>query len=433
VSAGCAARVVPVPAPAAPLHPEFVYPSLPSATPREQATLIENGWRFLQADNFRNATRAFQDVLKRQSSFHPAEAGLGYVNLAERNPQSALGHFDRALQSSSDYVPALVGRGQALLALNRDADALASFEAALKLDGSLTDLKSRVEVLRFRGLQANLARASAASAAGDWAGARAAYEQAIAASPDSAFLFRDLAIVERKAGETAAALEHLTKAIALDANDARAHAELGAILAEHGDTTGALASYEKARAIDPAEVPAETIARLRERAALAKLPAEFAAISTSAAVNRADLAALLGVRLAPLLAQTRSQAVVVTDVRNNWAREWIFEVVQAGLMETQPNYTFQPAAVMRRGDIAQTVSRVLTLIAARYPTRAKPWQSAAPAIKDVPPGHLSHQAASQAVASGVMALDNGAFQLLRPVSGAEAVEIVSRLEALARP
>jgi hypothetical protein len=102
-------------------------------------------------------------------------------------------------------------------------------------------------------------------------------------------------------------------------------------------------------------------------------------------------------------------------------------------METQPNYTFQPAAVMRRGDIAQTVSRVLALIAARYPTRAKPWQSAAPAISDVPPGHLSHQAASQAVASGVMALDNGAFQLLRPVSGAEAVEIVSRLEALARP
>ncbi len=245
VSAACASRVVTVPPPVTPLHPEFVYPSVPAAATTEHATLIENGWRFLQADNFRAATRAFQDVLKREASFHPAEAGLGYVNLASRNPQDAVDHFDRALQAAGDYVPALVGRGQALLALDRDADALTSFEAALKVDASLTDLKARVGVLRLRGLQANVARASAASAAGDWAGARAAYEQAIAASPDSAFLYRDLAGVERKAGETTAALEHLTKAIALDPNDARAHAELGAILAEQGDTAGALAAYKK--------------------------------------------------------------------------------------------------------------------------------------------------------------------------------------------
>ncbi len=180
-------------------------------------------------------------------------------------------------------------------------------------------------------------------------------------------------------------------------------------------------------------MPADTLTRLREREALVKLPPQFAAIGTTSAVSRADVAALLGVRLAPLLSQTRSQAVVVTDVRTNWARDWILEVVQAGVMETQPNYTFQPAAIMRRGDIAPIVARVLSLIAARYPSRARPWQSAAPSISDVPPGHLSHQAASQAVAAGVMPLEDGAFQLLRPVSGAEAVEIVGRLEALARP
>ena len=39
---------------------------------------------------------------------------------------------------------------------------------------------------------------------------------------------------------------------------------------------------------------------------------------------------------------------------------------------------------------------------------------------------------SVAVASGVMALESGAFGLLEPVTGAEAVDVIGRLEALAR-
>jgi hypothetical protein len=106
--------------------------------------------------------------------------------------------------------------------------------------------------------------------------------------------------------------------------------------------------------------------------------------------------------------------------------------VRGGLMETQPNYSFDPAARMRRGDVARIVARVLAVIAAERPSRAKVWQDTAPNIADVNPSHLSYPAVSQAVASGVMPLDNGSFGLLRPVSGAEAVAIVARLEALAK-
>jgi hypothetical protein len=101
-------------------------------------------------------------------------------------------------------------------------------------------------------------------------------------------------------------------------------------------------------------------------------------------------------------------------------------------MDTQPNYTFQPAARVRRGDLAHTVSRALALIAAQNPAAAERWKAAQVNIADVPPGHLSYPAVSQAVASGVMPLaEDGTFQLLRPVTGAEATEIVSRLESIA--
>jgi tetratricopeptide (TPR) repeat protein len=430
--AGCAAKTVAPVAPSAPRHPELLALHVPENTAPEHAALIDTAWRHLQADNLRHAETTFKEVLRRYPGFHPAETGLGYVNRLETKAKEAVLHFDRALMRATDYVPALHGRGEALLELNRDGDALASFEAALKADPSLTDLKGRIEVLRFRAVQDNLARAKAATEAARWDEARAAYLQALAASPESAFLYRDLGIVERKAGDPASALEHLRKAVAIDANDARAYAQIGAILEEQSDVAGALEAYEKAEAIDPSEV-AGVLSALRERAALASLPAEYRAIGDSDNVTRAELAALIGVRLSDILALAPLRQVVITDVRRNWAQAWIANVVRAGLMDTQPNYTFEPAARMRRGDVARAVARVLALIAAQRPSRAKIWQDTVPNIADVHPDHLSYAAVSQAVASGVMPLDNGLFELLRPVSGAEAVAIVARLEALAEP
>jgi hypothetical protein len=140
------------------------------------------------------------------------------------------------------------------------------------------------------------------------------------------------------------------------------------------------------------------------------------------------------VRLQALLAQTPQRQVVVTDVRGHWAQSWILPVVRAGVMETQPNYTFQPAIRVRRGDLAQIVSRALAVIAAQKPAAARAWEGARPNISDVPPGHLSYPGVSQAIASGVMPLlSDGSFQLLRPVTGAEALEVITRLEALAKP
>jgi tetratricopeptide (TPR) repeat protein len=430
---GCAARTVMPPAPVTPRYPDFRYPNVPDGAESIQVTRIERGWRYLQADNQRNAEREFEAALKLQPSFHPASTGLGYLELARRQAQDAVAHFDRALEADATYAPALVGRGRALLELGRDGEALASFEAAVNADPSLSDLQSRIQVLRFRAVQENLARAKAASDAGRWAEARAAYTQAIAASPESAFLYRDLGHVERKAGEQAVALEQFRKAVALDPQDAVSYAQIAGILEEQGDIVGALAAYDKAASIDPDEVSPEHIRKLRDAEALSKMPPEYRAIPSSETATRGELAALIGVRLAPLLERTQQRQVVVTDVRTHWAQDWITGVVRAGIMDTQPNYTFQPNARVRRGDLAQTVARVLTLIGVTKPAVSKTWQGAKQKIADVPAGHLSYPFVSVAVASGVMPLsENGTFQLLRPVTGAEIVEVVSRLEALAK-
>lgn len=396
-------------------------------------TRIDRGWQYLQLDDHRNAEREFSAVLKQQPSFHPAETAMAYLAMARGNEKDAAARFDRALQADAAYVPALIGRGQVMLELDRDADALASFEAALAKDPSLTDLKSRVDVLRFRATQEMLGRAKSATDARRFDEAASIYRQAIAASPDSGFLYRDLAAVEQKAGQTANALEHYRRAVELDPNDARSHAGIGAILDAQGDVTGAIAAYDKARALDASEVPESVMARLRAAAALAKQPAEYRAIAERAQVTRADIAALIGVRLDALIQRAKPRQAIITDVRGHWAQAWISPVVRSGVMDTLPNYEFEPSRLVRRNELATTVSRLLTLIAASKPQQALKWQGSRVTINDVSSTHLSYPAVSAAVASGVMPLSSGNFDLLRGVTGAEALEIIGRLEALARP
>ena len=145
----CAPKAVPVVV-GAPKHPEFMFPAVPEGTLPALSGRLDRGWQYFQLDDLRSAEREFGAALKQQATFYPADAAMGYVALARGNEAEALTRFDRALATEATYVPALVGRGQALLEMDRVGDALVSFETALAKDPLLTDLKGRVELLRFR-------------------------------------------------------------------------------------------------------------------------------------------------------------------------------------------------------------------------------------------------------------------------------------------
>jgi tetratricopeptide (TPR) repeat protein len=425
----CAARVATPPVVGAPQFPEFVFPAALDAD-RATATRHQQAWQWLQAGNLRTADREFGAILRRRPGYGPAEAGMGYVELARREPGDALERFDRALQSIAGYAPALVGRAQALVALGRDAEALAAYEAAAAADPSL-DLGTRIAVLRFRGAGDAVGQARKAAAAGRLEAARTAYLQAIDGSPESGFLYRELGGIEMKMGRLDEALEHLRRAADLEPGDPRALVLIGTIEADKGDAASALAAFEAAQRIEPAADVQQRIDDLRRRMEYERLPASYRAIAAAPAVTRADAAAVLGVRLNDLLASAQSrQGVVLTDIRGHWATPWILTVVRAGVMEPLPNHTFEPAARLRRADFAQIVLRVLNLAATRAPGTPSSWRGARVAVSDVPATHPAYPAVSAAVAAGILRLDAGdAFAPGRPVTGPELLEAAGRLEA----
>jgi Tfp pilus assembly protein PilF len=431
LATGCAAKAPPA-LPSVLPHAEFLYPTLPT----ELSTLpgaegIDLGWRYLQNDDLPGADREFSAALKRSPGLYPASTGRGYVAAARGDHETAVNDFDATLKAAPRYVPALVGKGQSLLALNRDADALAAFESALAVDASLTDLARRVEVLRFRGLQATIEAARSAASAGRTDEARAASERALRASPDSAFLHRELGLLERRSGGIAAALEHFRKAAELDTADAVSLTQIGEILEQQQDLLGADEAYRQAAAIEPTPELSRRRAAIADKQRELKLPAEFLAIRTAPQITRGDLAALLGIRLDAVLRAAPPREVVMTDTRGHWAANWITEAVRAGAMDEFENHTFQPRAVVRRVDLAHAVSRIVTLLAATRPA-LRTRIAARPAIADMDPAHLNYPDAAVAVAAGVMPLvDGNQFQLTRPVTGADATQAIERLQALA--
>lgn len=434
--ASCAKKPVDLPSAgsAAPKFEDFIFPA-PAAdlAPPMIAAAHRAAWQTLQSGDAKAAEHDFGTILKQAPAFYPAETGLGYAALARKDASAALPHFDAALARNPAYAPALAGKGEALLSLGRTDPAAEAFQAALTADPSLTSLRGRVDVLKFRGVQQNIESARKAAEAGKLDEARRGYLAAIAASPESAFLYRELGAIEHKSGDDDAALVHSQQASTLDPSDTRALTLTAEILETKGQWTSAADAYGAVNAIEPSEAVAARIALMREKAAFDAMPPEYRTIETSPTVTRAQLAALLGTQLGDMLRRAAVNPIVVTDVRGNWAAPWIQSVTRAGVMEAFPNHTFQPNTVVSRGDLAQAVSRVLSLIAVEKPRLAARWREPRPKFADISPAHLMYPAAARAVSSGVMApLEGDTFQLARPATGPEAREAVSKLEALAR-
>jgi len=434
VAGACAQKTVPLPNESATRFQDFVEPTIPESFRGYPAGVASErrGWRFLQAGDFREAQREFQLALKSAPEFYPAETAFGYLELARKDAKAALAHFEKALLLNGRYPPALVGGGQAFLALGRDKDALFAFQSALAVDPSLADVRRRVDALQFRGVEAQLASARQAVKDGKLGEAARAYEGAITTSPDSGFLYRELAEVEVKRGASDAALADLQKAISLDAGDTAAMVQIGDVLSARGDFDGAARWYGEAVVIEPSDAIEAKLDAVKARLEASHLPAEYQSIENTPQLTRGELAALIAIRLPVLVQGARKRdTVVLTDVRTHWASTWILAVTRAGIIDPFDNHTFQPRGVVHRSDLAVAMSRLLGRIAADEPVRARSWQAARMRFTDLTPTHLAYPAASMAVAAGVMDAGNNAFQPSKVVTGAEAAAAVARVETLA--
>ncbi len=418
----CAPKVVPP----IPEGEDYAYPTPLAETGlsvKEKAAL-DKAWRKVLAGDVEGALRDYRKILGRTPGLASAETGLAYAHLRGGQAQAAAAQFVAALEHEPDYVPALVGAGSTAFRRGDVDAALALYRRALEVAPDDPLVRKRAAGLKLQVTERHLAAAREAAGAGEDETAAREYRAALEVAPELAEMRLALAELEVGQGDTAAAVTTLRD----DPSGNRdVRLRLGQVLTGRGEYEEARAVYREMLARDPGDAEARQGERTAQEALdFQAQPEEYRRIAASAQVTRAELAALLAVKVAALSRLPASEPRLAVDLSGSWARESIATVVGLGVMEVYPNHTFQPQATVRRADLARALSRVLE----RLGWRGGP----GPAPTDMRPSHLDHDAVRRAVGAGLMELGpGGEFEPWRPVSGREAIEVVEALSRLVDP
>jgi tetratricopeptide (TPR) repeat protein len=404
---------------------DYLYPAPAAGELRQsEAERFEKAWRAVLAGDSEKATRDFTEMLRKRPGVVPVQTGFAYARLRAGRHREAQDAFDVALKGRPEYVPALVGAGSAAYRQGdpeKALDYLRRAEAAAPTNSTVT---RRLAELKLQITERRVSAAQAALAGGDTAAARDALVLALEAAPEVGALrvqYADLLLGE---GDAAGAIEALR---ADPVGDRQVSMRLGELLLAQGDAAGALEAYRRVLQRDPKDAEAQEKAlAARGSLELLSLPPEYRRIAESPRISRADLCALVIVKIPALKRLEGRDPDVAVDISGSWAREFILVALSHEILDVYPNHTFQPGATVRRGDLARAVARVLDLL--------KNPSAPAPSISDMSRNNLYYDSAARAVGAGVMdTTAAGAFEAWRPVSGRDASDVLEGLARLVGP
>jgi tetratricopeptide (TPR) repeat protein len=388
------------------------------------AQRLRDGWDQLLAGRAASAEKTFLGLVERRPQAPPALAALAYARLRLGKLDAAAQGFEAALAREPGYVPALAGAGAIALRRAQLDEALELYRRAVAASPQDPRLRTRLADVKLKLTERSVAAARLAVEHGDVAEAERQYRLALGAAPELTGVRLELAelLVKHDRGTEAAEL------LAADEQGDRAVLlRLGELREQALDWDGALAAYQPLLARDgqDGEV-ARRVASVRAARELSQMPEEYRRIFDAPRLTRAELAALVVVKVTALARLPAGQPGVAVDISGSWARDHILRALALGLMSVYPNHTFQPGAIVRRGDLASVVARVLDAL--QLPA------GPAPPLTDMSPNNLFYAGAARVVSAGLMDLTpNGAFEPWRPVSGRDAADVLEGLARLVGP
>ncbi len=335
----------------------------------------------------------------------------GRAFLTEGEVDQAFYEFQQAVTLNPRYAPAYEGMAWVYIAKHNPAEALKMAEKAL-------DLNDRWHLAR-------VARARAYSLQGQHQKAIKEGQKAVEKLEKSNLPAKRQFLIE-------------------------AYLALGDIYRAANQYNEAQTTYMKVMDIDKTnQRAAQAIRELAAyRTAIAGERPELQRIASEKAITRADVAVLLALELplkkifrnagkktAGFQPPTQPQATTSApdlppDVSTtHWARSFIQEVLDKGVMETFPDGSFKPNQQVSRAELAQIIQKFLV----RY------WQDASLETKFFgSPSPFQDVNSTSPIFNAVMLVstrniipgfEDGTFRPLAPISGTEAINIIKRLKA----
>ncbi len=239
--------------------------------PRASDALVLQGKIALDRREGKEAVMAFRTVLKDQPNAPETHSLLGQAYLLTGDAMLARESLEKATALNPRYLEPRRLLANLDVAQGRSLDAQQRLEAILKQEpkdvgalGMLFNLQlagkewgvteATMQQLRDAGAgQATLALAEGnlRQAKGDYAGATAAYEQALQANPESPTPLYALVRLDLAKGRQAEARARLTKLLQTNPDQPYAHGMLGEVLVLDGDHDGAVKEFKTAATLKP--------------------------------------------------------------------------------------------------------------------------------------------------------------------------------------
>jgi tetratricopeptide (TPR) repeat protein len=402
------------------------FPEPPPDLPDGDKRTFEQGWRDLVEGDLESAANELERLERRYQGNASVKAAVGFLELRLGNRRTADACFASALESVPTLSAAQVGWVLTAFAEERENEA---FERLLLLEKEHPEhalVKNVLPDLQLKLAEAQLQSARSFRRDERYTEAAEAYREALRIAPTVGGLYAEAAEVELLADEPEQAAEHAAKALELEPESVRLYRLQGDALRAVGELELAFEAYNKARELRPEDASlAVLVEEMRRELQREILPPEYLEISRSERVTREQLAALLFIQFRPLIEDAGQDAqIIATDIGNSWAREFIRQVVGAGILDVFPNHTFQPQVFVRRGDLAVALTAVLD----SADSNADDYDHPNPPIQDVSTENLNYRSVALVVALDLLPLDEeGRFEPLRFVSGWEAVDAVETL------
>jgi tetratricopeptide (TPR) repeat protein len=352
----------------------------------------------------------------------------GFAALRQGDLALARDAFGLALGAQAGLAEAAYGMGLIAVLQHRPDLARGWFETALEADPGLTRAVLELRQVRLVDVGPLLMRAEQAAAGGDAEAAAAAYEEASAAAPELEGPYLRIAALRQEQGDVEAAIRVLSDARHRTGDGLLILERLGVLYGaaqRYADSNDVFQRLADARPHDPRI--AELAREARDLYERDSLPAEYRELVAKPVITREELAALLAINLEMLEGRAgERRGVIVSDIGSRWSTPFVQRMVSWGVLDVYQNNDFFPQMRVRRSMLVEACYRVLELVGAAA-------DAPRPRLGDPPPEHLLYRPVQAVVGLRILtAEDDGAFDLLALVSGAEAVAAVERLTAVLR-
>ena len=342
------------------------------------------GKKYLEKDDLTNALREFNEAKSLKANFAPAYEGIAIVQIEQKNFDQADENISTSLSEDGDWVPAVVAQGRWYSAQAKYEDAVDEFDDALDdIDDSksIFDKKAvRMDALYHKGV--------AYKEWGQYIPAQTTFQQIL--EIDNTNVKASLAIKEL--------------------------AEYQAAVAGQSDVLKKIAKQKEVTRADVTvmfvtELPLEKIFRKSKRLDAVKYQAPDGGV-----MGKKE--------------EEKGPEAIATDVPDtHWARSFIGEALETGIIEKYPDGSFQPDKKVNRAEFAKLIEHFMVKA---YDDQGLETQffgnvsTFADVLNTSPIFNSVMLVSSRGIMPG---FDDGTFRPLDAVSGAESLNIIRNLKA----